>query len=323
MESMLAAYGSGAAQGLARRGQAHPQHRHRRRHHQARPRREGQRDRDRGACISAAGCRWSTRAAASCGSIRRASYLARRGRLRLEPRRRGHRRRARPGRGGDGRRAGGRADAAADAARDRAPLADRSARRSRPHRRRDVLRRRRRIRLRPRERATSATWAAGSASAIRATPRRRRAAVAAAAGGRMHPRHRARRVGIQRAALRQHDLHLEARRRCCRAATCRCCSPTYACGETIDPRGRWPRRSARHFTAFDLVEGEAEVALAFRWQGAPSYERLAAFARGIGHGLATTIAAQEAALPHARRRHRADARARSCARSCWSRARSW
>ena len=37
----------------------------------------------------------------------------------------------------------------------------------------------------------------------------------------------------------------------------------------------------RHFAAFDLVEGEQDVALAFRWQGEPSYERLAAFARGI------------------------------------------
>jgi ethanolamine utilization protein EutA len=44
-----------------------------------------------------------------------------------------------------------------------------------------------------------------------------------------------------------------------------------------------------HFTAFDLVEGEGEVALALRWSGAPSYERISAFAEGIRHGLATTI----------------------------------
>jgi ethanolamine utilization protein EutA len=43
-----------------------------------------------------------------------------------------------------------------------------------------------------------------------------------------------------------------------------------------------------HFTAFDLVEGENEVALAFRWRGAPEYERLAAFARGIKAALART-----------------------------------
>jgi ethanolamine utilization protein EutA len=37
------------------------------------------------------------------------------------------------------------------------------------------------------------------------------------------------------------------------------------------------------------VEGEGEVALALRWQGIPSYERISAFAEGIRHGLATTI----------------------------------
>ena len=42
--------------------------------------------------------------------------------------------------------------------------------------------------------------------------RRRRAAVAAAARRRMHPRDRARRLRIQRAALRQHHLHLQPRR---------------------------------------------------------------------------------------------------------------
>jgi ethanolamine utilization protein EutA len=44
-----------------------------------------------------------------------------------------------------------------------------------------------------------------------------------------------------------------------------------------------------HFTAFDLIEGEGEVALALRWTGSPSYERVSAFAQGIRHGLATTI----------------------------------
>ena len=45
-----------------------------------------------------------------------------------------------------------------------------------------------------------------------------------------------------------------------------------------------------HFARFDLVEGEADVGLAFRWRGAPSYERLAAFASGLVHGLAHSIA---------------------------------
>src|SRR5205085_8558736 len=43
-----------------------------------------------------------------------------------------------------------------------------------------------------------------------------------------------------------------------------------------------------HFTAFDLIEGENEVALAFRWRGAPEYERLAAFARAIKAALPRT-----------------------------------
>jgi ethanolamine utilization protein EutA len=46
----------------------------------------------------------------------------------------------------------------------------------------------------------------------------------------------------------------------------------------------------RHLVAFDIVEGESEVALAFRWRGQPSHERLFAFARGICLGLPRTIA---------------------------------
>jgi ethanolamine utilization protein EutA len=45
-----------------------------------------------------------------------------------------------------------------------------------------------------------------------------------------------------------------------------------------------------HFTAFDLAEGEREVALAFRWRGAPSYERISAFAAGIVQGMEKTAA---------------------------------
>jgi ethanolamine utilization protein EutA len=45
----------------------------------------------------------------------------------------------------------------------------------------------------------------------------------------------------------------------------------------------------RHFAAFDLVEGEAQIALAFRWEGAPSYERLSALARGIVEALPMTL----------------------------------
>jgi len=46
-----------------------------------------------------------------------------------------------------------------------------------------------------------------------------------------------------------------------------------------------------HFQRFDLAEGDAEIALAFRWRGAPSYPRLSGLARGIVQALPRTIAA--------------------------------
>jgi ethanolamine utilization protein EutA len=45
----------------------------------------------------------------------------------------------------------------------------------------------------------------------------------------------------------------------------------------------------RHLSRFDVREGEAEVALAFRWRGAPAYPRLAALARGILAALPRTV----------------------------------
>src|SRR5262249_28681281 len=60
------------------------------------------------------------------------------------------------------------------------------------------------------------------------------------------------------------------------------------CEESIDA-DKLAKAIRGHFTAFDLIEGEGEVALALRWRGAPSYERILAFAQGIRHGLATTI----------------------------------
>jgi ethanolamine utilization protein EutA len=64
--------------------------------------------------------------------------------------------------------------------------------------------------------------------------------------------------------------------------------PAYVCEEVIDP-DQLAKSIRAHFTSFDLIEGEGEVALALRWLGAPSYERISAFAEGIRHGLATTI----------------------------------
>src|SRR5213075_2575594 len=46
---------------------------------------------------------------------------------------------------------------------------------------------------------------------------------------------------------------------------------------------------ARHFAAFDLIEGEREVALAFRSRGEPAFERLSAFAKAITLSLPNTL----------------------------------
>ena len=47
---------------------------------------------------------------------------------------------------------------------------------------------------------------------------------------------------------------------------------------------------ADHFQVFDLKEGEAEVALVFRWGGPPAAIRIAAFCRGLMEGLPRTLA---------------------------------
>src|SRR4029078_442838 len=64
--------------------------------------------------------------------------------------------------------------------------------------------------------------------------------------------------------------------------------PPFECGEMIDA-DKLAKSIRGHFTSFDLIEGETEVALALRWQGLPSYERIAAFAEGIRHGLKNTV----------------------------------
>ncbi len=68
--------------------------------------------------------------------------------------------------------------------------------------------------------------------------------------------------------------------------------PPFVFGEAIVP-AELARSISGHFAHFDLVEGEADVALAFRWQGAPSYERIAGFAQGVIQGLPRTIAAKK------------------------------
>ena len=65
--------------------------------------------------------------------------------------------------------------------------------------------------------------------------------------------------------------------------------PEFQCGAEIDPDALALAVRA-HFQAFDLVEGDAEVALAFRWSGPPSYVRIAAFAAGIVKAMVSTLA---------------------------------
>lgn len=65
--------------------------------------------------------------------------------------------------------------------------------------------------------------------------------------------------------------------------------PPFTCGETIDSDAL-ARAIRSHLTAFDVDEREREVALAFRWQGAPAYGRIAAFASGVVRGMARAIA---------------------------------
>jgi ethanolamine utilization protein EutA len=66
----------------------------------------------------------------------------------------------------------------------------------------------------------------------------------------------------------------------------------YVCEERIDS-AKLSAAIRSHFTAFDLTEGEAEVALALRWLGAPSHERIFAFAQGIVGGLPKTVASKK------------------------------
>jgi ethanolamine utilization protein EutA len=64
--------------------------------------------------------------------------------------------------------------------------------------------------------------------------------------------------------------------------------PSFDCGAEIDPDAL-AKAIRDHFKTFDLVEGEADVALAFRWSGLPSYARMAAFAAGIVKALPATL----------------------------------
>lgn len=65
--------------------------------------------------------------------------------------------------------------------------------------------------------------------------------------------------------------------------------PPFTCEMTIDP-DKLAAAIRAHFTSFDVEDGAGEVALALRWQGPPSHERIFAFAQGIVRGMPQTIA---------------------------------
>jgi ethanolamine utilization protein EutA len=65
--------------------------------------------------------------------------------------------------------------------------------------------------------------------------------------------------------------------------------PTYDTSGEIDP-DKLAQAIRGHFKSFDLVEGESDVALAFRWVGMPSYKRMFAFANGVVQAMTSTLA---------------------------------
>jgi ethanolamine utilization protein EutA len=68
--------------------------------------------------------------------------------------------------------------------------------------------------------------------------------------------------------------------------------PPFVCGETIDAE-KLAAAVKNHIVAFDLAESDREIALALRWTGMPAHERLLAFAQGIKRGLADRLAKKQ------------------------------
>lgn len=66
--------------------------------------------------------------------------------------------------------------------------------------------------------------------------------------------------------------------------------PPYACTEIIDP-AEVARAIKAHRKTFEVDNDEREIALSFHWKGLPAYERVSAFGRGIVAGLDDLIAA--------------------------------
>ncbi len=68
--------------------------------------------------------------------------------------------------------------------------------------------------------------------------------------------------------------------------------PPFEAGDTIDSQ-KLAAAIKNHIVAFDLQGGEREIALALRWTGMPAHERLLAFANGIKDGLTDRIGRKE------------------------------
>jgi ethanolamine utilization protein EutA len=64
--------------------------------------------------------------------------------------------------------------------------------------------------------------------------------------------------------------------------------PPYVCGDTIES-DKLAAAIKNHIVAFDLGDSDREIALALRWTGMPAHERLLAFAEGIKNGLADRL----------------------------------
>lgn len=68
--------------------------------------------------------------------------------------------------------------------------------------------------------------------------------------------------------------------------------PPFECGEVIDSQ-KLAAAIKNHIVAFDLQDSGREIALALRWTGMPAHERLLAFAEGVKGGIADRIAKKE------------------------------
>jgi ethanolamine utilization protein EutA len=66
--------------------------------------------------------------------------------------------------------------------------------------------------------------------------------------------------------------------------------PSYLCEDIIDPHAL-ALAIRQHLAAFDLADMDRDVAVALRWRGSPTYERIHAFGQGIVSGLAEAIGA--------------------------------